>query len=194
MNIAPLTHNENGEPTTIVERIYTTKGDNLCDDGIKNDKAIAIVIKGGIFWLERSFARLSELEYLLHSFNISILEDGQWGVKDEDGSVTFTNKITKISKHHDDIWSEDSSYIKKAVRTAGGGVFWTVLEVFDHFYNDASLEVDNKPFLQGEILKWSNEFNTVECNFRGLLECATKAVVMVNGMQMPVPVSELSRA
>lgn len=192
MNTAPITYNEDGEPTSIIERIYTTKGDNVVDHhGVICDKGVGVVIDGDIYWLEDSFAKFSELSFLLHKFNIVISDCGQWGVKDESQSVTFTNKVTKLKKHHDDLWCEDSNYAKRAKRTSAGRLFWEKEDLFNHFYNKPANE--DKPFVQGEVLEWRNEFNVVQCNFRGLLGCNTKAVVVINGSQIPAPVSELHR-
>ena len=192
ISTAPVTYNEDGDPTTIIERIYTTKGDNVTDHhNVICDKGVGVVIGGDIYWLEDSFARFSDLEYLLSRFNVIISDCGQWGVKDEYQSVTFTNRVTKLTKHHDEIWCKDSSYAKRSKRNAEGRAFWKVVDLFNHFYNKPADE--EKPFLQGEILEWRNEFNVLQCDFRGLLDCNTKAVVVVNGLQMPAPVSELHR-
>lgn len=194
MNRAPFEYDEDGEATTIVERIYVTRGDNSYDeDNVKNDKMIGIVIKGDIYWLERDFARFSELSYELAGFNILITEDGRWGVTDEDGRTVLANKVTKISKHHDDILSEKSSYLKRSKRNdSNGRLFWETHEVLSHFFGKEEEEV--KPFVQGDAVVWRNEFGTVEGNFRGLVPNEDKAVIVHNGSQMAAPINELQHA
>lgn len=198
---APIQYNADGEPTTVIERIYTTKGDNCYDaDGVKNDKMLGVVIKGDIYWLEEDFARVSELKHKLAKFNILISDCGKWGVEDTDGSTVFTHKITKISKHHDDILMEGSTYRKRTKHNpANGRLFWQIQEIFDYIYADevaatAEAQPNTKPLIQGDLVEWRNEFGTIAGNFRGLTENDSKAVIVSNGTQMAAPISEIYRA
>lgn len=139
---APHIFDEDGEPTSIIERIYTTKGDNSYNfDGIKNDKMVGVVIKGDIYWLQDEFATLHEIQYLLARFNIRISTCGRWGVTDSEGRTTYTDAITKIAKHHDDVFSDGSSYVKRAkTNDAKNSIWWTVEEVINEFFAE-----DNAP-------------------------------------------------
>lgn len=143
---APFTFDENGEATTVIEKIYITKGDNLYnDDNIKCDKMIGVVIKGQIYWLQDSFASLHEIKYLLHRLNVTISKCGRWGATDKDGSTTYTNSVTKLSKHHDDLFSDKSNYLKRAKCNESKGkrsIWWAVSEVVNELFGTA---VDAEP-------------------------------------------------
>lgn len=136
---APFTFDKNGEAATVIEQIYTTKGDNLYNhDNIKCDKMIGLVIKGQIYWLQDSFANLYEIEHLLHRLNVTISKCGRWGATDEDGSTTYTNSITKLNKHHDDLFSDKSNYVKRAKFNESNGkrsLWWTINEVVNELFS-----------------------------------------------------------
>jgi hypothetical protein len=100
-----------------------------------------VVIKGDIYWLQDAFATFHEIQYLLARFNVRISQCGRWGASDSDGRTTYTNAITKISKHHDDVFSPKSSYAKRAkVNSATDSTWWTVGEVINEFFAE-----DNVP-------------------------------------------------
>lgn len=109
-----------------IERIYITKGDNLFNhEGLKCDKTLGIVIDGSIYWLNQSFARLNELEdQLRYNLGIAIsCDQKKFGVFEND--TAYMNKnVTRISQHHDDVFSNKSSYIKRAVRNPANGHYW----------------------------------------------------------------------
>lgn len=113
-----------------IERIYTTRGDNLYDaDGIKCDKAWAVVIDSKIYWVDGIFANIDELRWRLERLGVGIMKCGKrwrWGLVDEFGSATMTNSITTISKHHDDIFTQGSTYMKKSVMNEEGGLWWDI--------------------------------------------------------------------
>lgn len=113
----------------VIERIYVTKGDNLFNfEGLKCDKCIGLQIDGKIYWLNHTFARLNELaDQLRYNFGISIsCDQKKFGVFDEvEKDTAYINKnVTRINHHHDDVFSNKSSYIKRAVRQPETGFYW----------------------------------------------------------------------
>ncbi len=121
-----------------VERIILTRGDNIDLDGVKCDKCCAVQIEGKLYWLSRDFARLEELTEELRQLGIMIgaKRDNTgsrwiptWGVIDAEGWATCDNVFTKAAKHHDDIFKQDSSYMKKTVRNGIGSMWWTANQI-----------------------------------------------------------------
>lgn len=117
-----------------VERIYLTRGDNVTDsEGRKTDKCCAVQIEGKLYWLSQSFASPEELEGELRNIGVAIMQvrgkrglEWKWGVVDkESGEATCGNNFSSITKHHDDVFSQDSSYLKRTVRTGVGSLWWT---------------------------------------------------------------------
>ena len=133
---APFTLDEDGEASSVIERIYTTKGDNSYNfDNIKNDKMVGVVIDSDIYWLQDEFATYREIQFLLARFNVLISECGRWGATDNDGRTVYTNTITRISKHHDDVFSDGSSYVRRAMTNeAKNSMWWTVTDVINKFF------------------------------------------------------------
>ena len=118
---------------SVIEKIYTTRGDNVYEDGVKCDKAIGIVIEGKIHWLDKSFSTPRTLSTAVMSYGISMNDKGYWGVIDENGSAILEHKLTKISKHHDDVFSNESGYIKRAKRNSEGSFWWKPAEIFSTY-------------------------------------------------------------
>ena len=106
-----------------LQRIYVTRGDNLVDyDGVKCDKAFALQIDGKLYWVNKSFGRLSELQSFFLNLGVYLSEEGRFGFLDNNGGASLDKKVTKIAAHHDDIFSSGSSYDKRSVR--GSENFW----------------------------------------------------------------------
>lgn len=124
----------------IIERIYVTKGDNLVNyEGIKSDKAIGLQIDGSIYWLNHTFARLSDLEdQLRYNFGIAISCDhkkfGVFGEVEKD-TAHINKNVTRITQHHDDVFNNKSSYIKRAVRNPVNGHYWWHFDELRDFLN-----------------------------------------------------------
>ena len=115
--------NYKGELKGNLERIYVTRGDNLVDHvGCKCDKALALQFDGELYWVNKSFGRFSELESFFLNFGVYLDEKGRYGFLDEKGGASLDKKVTKIAAHHDDVFSNESSYYKRSVK--GRNRFW----------------------------------------------------------------------
>ena len=113
-----------------IERIYTTRGDNMYDcNGIKNDKCVGVVIGGLIHWINASYATISELSNIVAPLNISLSDGGVWGMVDEYGCATLDQKVTKISKHQDDIFDKKSSYMKRTAYSNVNSIWWSTSDI-----------------------------------------------------------------
>lgn len=118
--------------TQLIERIYVTRGDNLTNgEGIRSDKCYGLQIKGQILWFNDSFARLSELSYKLRPLDLAVTDGGHWGYW-ADGEATIDKKVTRISQHHDDVFSSGSSYIKKSLQAPHGNYWWRMEQVTEY--------------------------------------------------------------
>lgn len=136
-----------------VQKVYLTRGDNTYDDeGFKCDKCCAVQIDGSIYWLSQAFSRPFELVSELSILGVGIgdiFKGGSsypaWGNIGEDGWASLDHRMIKLTKHHDDLFSEESSYMKKTVRNAQGSLWWTARALKD--YQDSrnpTLEALNK--------------------------------------------------
>ena len=115
-----------------LEKIYITKGDNTYDGNVKVDKAVGLQINGKIHWLESTWSTLYSLENLLDAFTDTIgimASGGKWGIVDSYGSAEMTNKFTRINKHHDDIFSDGSSYVLRSAKTPDGKFWWSIRQI-----------------------------------------------------------------
>lgn len=119
----------------VVEKVYITRGDNCYDsDGIKCDKAYGLVIEGKIHWIDQSFATLDELSSKLYGFGVSA-SGTAWGTIDENGRAVLEHTMTKIGKHHDDIFTSESFYMKASKRKACGSIWWKPAEIKAAYMN-----------------------------------------------------------
>ena len=119
-----------------ITRIYITRGDNLYnEDGARCDKAVALEFNKKLYWANYSFATLRELSYHLECYGIHLDHStGQWGMWEVDEytgerGATLNKRITKIGKHHDDVFSANSSYMKRSVMDENGNCFWDVFDL-----------------------------------------------------------------
>lgn len=120
-----------------IERIYITRGDNTYNsDNVKSDKLMGIVIAGSIHWIDDEFACATQLSGLLERLNVILSSNGRWGVMDDNCSATLDQRVTKISRSHDDIFSAKSSYIKRTKRTDAGKLYWTWAELEETYFNN----------------------------------------------------------
>lgn len=128
-----------------IERIYITKGDNIFNfDGVRADKAWAIVIDGKVYWADSSFDTTEVLGFRLERIGVVIeprksgaIDFGQWVNKPDGGRKAVIDKrVTKISKHHDDVFNETSSYMKRAVKNSNGSYFWNPNDLWDLIYSE----------------------------------------------------------
>lgn len=119
----------------VVEKIYITRGDNTTDhNGILCDKCFGVVIEGKIHWIDVCFARLDELETNL--FGLGVSSNGTaWGVIDEDGRATLSDKMVKINKHQDDIFTPSSYHMKRSERKPCGSVWWNISEIKERYFD-----------------------------------------------------------
>ena len=136
-----------------VQKVYLTRGDNTYDDeGFKCDKCCAVQIDGSIYWLSQSFSKPSELAGQLQLLGVGIGENFDkgsrypaWGNIGEDGWATLDHRMIKLTKHHDDIFSDKSSYMKKSVRNPAGSLWWTASALKEFQDNrNPTLEALNK--------------------------------------------------
>ncbi|MBO6225984.1 MAG: hypothetical protein J6N72_11175 [Psychrobacter sp.] len=126
-----------------IERIYTSRGDNGYNhEGIKDDKFAGVMIEGEIFWIDDQFATVKELGNILSSFNIYMDYNGAWGNIDCRGYSKLDKRIVKVSRHHDDFFDEKAMYYKKAKFNKDGKIWWSVLEIHEHF--DMAFNICNK--------------------------------------------------
>lgn len=120
-----------------IERIYTSRGDNVYNhDGIKADKFFGIVIGGKIHWMNHTFATLRELSWQLGALDICMNEDGEWGVINEEGYATLSKKVTKIRYHHDEVFSDDTIYLKNAEFFKEGMIWWYMDDLKAKYFNE----------------------------------------------------------
>lgn len=125
--------NTNKKP--VVEKIYITRGDNTVDhNGIYCDKCFGVAIEGKIHWIDDCFARLDELETRLIGFRV-YSSGNTWGVIDEDGRATLSNKMIKINKHQDDIFTPDSYHMQRSERKPCGSVWWSINEIKERYFD-----------------------------------------------------------
>lgn len=116
-----------------LERIYVTRGDNLVDHaGCKWDKAFALQFDGKLYWVNKSFGRLWELESFFLNFGVYLDEKGRYGFLNEKGGASLDKKVTKIAAHHDDVFSSGSSYHKRSVK-ASNSFWWNPEELINNF-------------------------------------------------------------
>ena len=116
-----------------LERIYTTRGDNLVDyAGCKCDKAFALQFDGKLYWVNKSFGRFSELESFFLNFGVYLSEKGRYGFLEARGGATLDKRVTKIAAHHDDVFSSESSYYKRSVK-ASNSFWWSQEELINKF-------------------------------------------------------------
>ena len=116
-----------------LQRIYTTRGDNLVDHvGCKCDKAFALQFDGKLYWVNESFGRLSELESFFLNFGVYLDEKGRYGFLNEKGGASLDKKVTKIAAHHGDVFSSGSSYHKRSVG-ASNNFWWSQEELINNF-------------------------------------------------------------
>ena len=108
-----------------IDRIYVTRGDNLYDyDGIKCDKFFGLAIKGKIYWMNHTFGTMQQLESQLSTLGVHMNEKGRWGQLKEDGWATLEHSVTRITKHHDDIFTPTTKYLKDAEFFSEGMIWW----------------------------------------------------------------------
>lgn len=124
-----------------VERVYITRGDNGYNQhGHKCDKAAGVMINGDIYWLQKGgIAYPSEVREDLKLLNVTIYKDNHlgefcWGVLDKANSFT-SKKVTRISKHIEEVFDADSHYIKKCIRKDNGSIWWSAAELADKFFS-----------------------------------------------------------
>ena len=116
-----------------LQRIYTTRGDNLVDHvGCKCDKAFALQFDGKLYWVNKSFGRFSELESFFLNFGVYLDEKGRYGFLNGSGGASLDERVTKIAAHHDDVFSSESFYCKKSVR-ASNSFWWDQEELINKF-------------------------------------------------------------
>ena len=120
-----------------IERVYITRGDNLFDyEGRTCDKAWGVVVDGKIYWCDKSFTTIDDLEHQLFSLDIMVRKTrggAKWGQLEDDGCgrkvATVGNNVTKISKHQDEVFSSESNYIKRAVKNGEGSYWWSLSDL-----------------------------------------------------------------
>lgn len=107
----------------MIERLYITRGDNL------SNRACGIKTTEGILWLDDEFEydwELSELLQRILGSSAMLL----------DKCLRLNNQsipITRLAKHHDDIFCSSSMYVKKAIRTSSGKLWHTFSEMMEFF-------------------------------------------------------------
>ena len=119
--------NNNGH----IQRIYVTNGDGqLNSNGVATDRAAGLIIDGKVYWIANAFESLSELNNILNHIYVSIDDNGDWGIIDEDGDVTRDKSIVPLDMSHSLIFSKQSSFTGLAAKTDDGSIWWTMNELF----------------------------------------------------------------
>ena len=138
------THNPLAACPNQVERVYITRGDNVYNEaGVKCDKMMGVMIKGEIHWIDRSFAYLYELENRLESMNIMFCANSsRWGTMDAEFSARLINKITPIKAHHDDIFTDDSYYMKLTKVRDNGSIWWKLNDFIEAFFTVEKTDIE----------------------------------------------------
>lgn len=109
----------------VVKRIYISRGDEY-------GKFMGFSIGKSLYWYCHSFQCPTELNRHLEKLNIHINKAGEWGFI-ENGKVVFDKKATKIGMSHDKMFSEDSSYGKRAKDSPHGDMFWSMSQLLESF-------------------------------------------------------------
>lgn len=123
----------------VIKRVYFTKGDNWTnDDGIKNDKKLAILLSDDtLYWLSKDFTHAEEVNnsmlfdfiHVHNSFKNNLVWSKCVARHANQRDYSDQKAITKINKHHDDIFTDGSSYMKKSVKSPTGSIFWEMSEL-----------------------------------------------------------------
>ena len=107
----------------VIKRIYISRGD-------KHGKFLGLVIGKSLYWYFQSFKCPTEINNGLHRIGVHINKDGDWGVIENYG-VNLTNKASKIAMTHDRMFSEESSYGKRAKDAPHGDMFWSMSQILE---------------------------------------------------------------
>ena len=117
-----------------VDKIYVSRGDDTYNyDGILADKFAGVLIEGDIFWINETFATLSELARILRPLNVELDRNGSWGNRECNGFARFSKKITKVAKRHSEFFTDDTIYLKKAKFFKEGMIWWYPKDIEAHF-------------------------------------------------------------
>ena len=113
-----------------ITRIYVTKGDNVYHGNVTSDKCLCLEIEGKLYWIEDEFANISSLEWQLeNNFGIALSNNRkQFGIFKNESAI-MDRPITRITKHHDDVFVESSSYVKRSVKNQYGNYWWKMDEL-----------------------------------------------------------------
>ena len=113
-----------------ITRIYVTKGDNIYHGNVTCDKCICLEIGKKLYWLEDEFANISSIEYRLEQyFGIALSNNRKYFGVFADKTAIMDRPITRITKHHDDVFIESSSYVKRSVKNQYGNYWWKMDEL-----------------------------------------------------------------
>ena len=100
-----------------INKIYLSKGDNLYNGNTTCDKFIGIEVDEGIYWIDTSLESTEDI-YPILSY-----------LYKREGEYSYTvPKITKLSKHHDDMFT-NTKYIKNAIKTSDNKLWWKISEL-----------------------------------------------------------------
>lgn len=115
-----------------IERVYITRGDNCYNwDGVKNDKMLGLQVDKKIHWLHYNWASAYELEATLRGLGIAFIPELFKFAPYIGKAARNFKSVTRLAAHHDDVFSDGSSYVRRAKETKNGAFLWTVQEFID---------------------------------------------------------------
>lgn len=119
-----------------VEKIWVSRGDDTYDHYDRlADRFAGVLIEGEIFWINKTFATFGELAHILRPLNIRLFGTGEWGNIKCDNDADMSNTVVKVKKRHNEFFSDDSMYLKKAKFFNEGMIWWYPDDIVAHFEN-----------------------------------------------------------